>query len=82
LILGPGSDHRGTVSGYDEAVGLGTVLEERAGEAEPGEPGGYAFHCTQIADGSRSIEVGTAVAFRIVPGRSGRWEAGALRRTT
>ena len=33
------------------------------------------FHCTAIADGSRSIPVGVDVVFVVVPGRSGRWEA-------
>ena len=35
----------------------------------------YAFHCTQIADGSRTVPVGAAVEFDIVPGRLGDWEA-------
>ena len=34
-----------------------------------------AFHCLAIADGSRSIAVGTAVRFRTAPGTAGRWEA-------
>jgi hypothetical protein len=36
------------------------------------------FHCTAIADGSRQIDPGTAVAFVIVPGRMGRLEAREL----
>jgi hypothetical protein len=36
------------------------------------------FHCTQIADGSRSIAIGTAVRFRLEPGHLGRWEAAAI----
>ena len=35
----------------------------------------YAFHCTQIADGSRAIRVGASVEFDVVPGRLGDWEA-------
>ena len=39
----------------------------------------YPFHCTAIADGTRTIAVGTAVTFDVVPGRLGRWEASGLR---
>ena len=35
----------------------------------------WFFHCTAIADGTRTIEVGTAVVFDVAPGRLGRWEA-------
>jgi hypothetical protein len=37
------------------------------------------FHCTAIADGSRSILVGTAVSYAVRPGPLGRWEAAGLR---
>jgi ATP phosphoribosyltransferase len=56
----------GTVTTFDERRGLGTVTA--AGRS-------YAFHATQIADGSRSIRVGQAVEFQVVPGRRGDWEA-------
>jgi cold shock CspA family protein len=39
----------------------------------------YPFHCTAVADGSRTIAEGTVVGFRVVPGRLGRWEAAELR---
>ncbi len=39
----------------------------------------YFFHCTQIADGTRSIASGAVVEFEVVAGRQGRWEATALR---
>jgi hypothetical protein len=44
------------------------------------ESGGrtYPFHCTQIADGTRTIDVGTAVAFEVAPGVGGTWEARAV----
>ena len=61
---------RGTVVEFDEAVGLGTV------RAISGQ--NYPFHCTQIADGSRTIEVGAAVDFQVVPAHHGRWEAAAV----
>lgn len=60
----------GRVIAFDEHVGLGEV------EGEDGRR--YAFHCTQIADGSRTIEVGAAVTFDVVPGHLGRWEASRL----
>ena len=39
----------------------------------------YPFHCTVIADGTRTIAVGAAVEFEVVPGHLGRWEAAAVR---
>ena len=35
------------------------------------------FHCTQIADGSRTIEVGMVVAFGVLA-KLGRFEATAI----
>ena len=61
----------GEVTEFDEAVGIGTVT------ADDGTP--YFFHCTQIADGTRTIETGAAVEFDVVPGQMGRWEAAGLR---
>jgi CspA family cold shock protein len=60
----------GHVTDYDDAVGLGTV------QAQDGRQ--FAFHCTQIADGTRTIAVGTPVTFLVVPGGLGRWEAAEL----
>ena len=39
----------------------------------------WSFHCTRIADGTRTINVGTWVTFDVVPGPTGL-EAVALRR--
>ena len=61
----------GRVSAFDEHRGLGEVVDD-AGT-------GYPFHCTAIADGTRTIAVGAAVDFDVVPGRLGRWEAAAIR---
>jgi CspA family cold shock protein len=55
------------VTAFDDGVGLGTVT------ASDGTA--YPFHCTQIADGSRTIAVGTAVEFEVVPWHLGRYEA-------
>jgi cold shock CspA family protein len=56
----------GTVVAFDEPRGLGTI------EADGGV---YPFHCTAIADGTRTIDVGTPVTFEVRPGGGGRWEA-------
>lgn len=57
----------GTVTSFDDPRGLGEVTSD-AGEVHP-------FHCTAIADGTRTIEVGVPVRYEVVPGRLGRWEA-------
>jgi cold shock CspA family protein len=66
----PGGLVAGTVSEFDEAVGLGTI--EVAGW------GPLAFHCTAIADGSRRIEVGTEVLTALAARHLGRYEASGL----
>jgi CspA family cold shock protein len=63
---------RGAVVEFDEAKGYGAVEDAETGAR-------YFFHCTQIADGSRTIAPGSAVEFEVVAGRMGRWEAVALR---
>jgi cold shock CspA family protein len=57
----------GTVTAFDEHAGHGKVRTSDGGE--------LFFHCTAIADGSRTIDVGTPVTFAVVPGHHGRWEA-------
>lgn len=61
---------KGRVIGFDEQRGLGTVRGEDGRE--------LPFHCTRIADGSRTVDVGAAVAYEVVPGAPGRWEASSL----
>jgi cold shock CspA family protein len=61
----------GVVTEFDEPAGIGTVTAEGGVE--------HFFHCTAIADGTRTIDVGARVAFEVVPGRLGRWEATDLR---
>jgi cold shock CspA family protein len=63
----PFTESTGTVDTFDEARGLGTVRSD-GGDV-------LGFHCTAIADGSRTIPVGLPVRFRVVAGRLGRWEA-------
>jgi cold shock CspA family protein len=60
----------GKVIAFDEHVGLGEV------ESADGEV--YLFHCVEIADGSRTIDVGAAVEFDLLR-KLGRLEAAQLR---
>jgi cold shock CspA family protein len=62
--------HHGRVATFDVTRGLGTV-DDDDGTA-------YGFHATAIADGSRRIEVGTAVVFTVSPGHRGLYEARSL----
>ena len=68
--MSPSSANSGSVSAFDERRGLGEVT---------GADGTvYPFHSIAIADGTRSIAVGTEVEFEIVPGGLGRWEAATI----
>lgn len=59
---------------FDEHAGHGLVRDGESG-AE------HFFHCTSIADGSRTIPVGGEVEFAVAPGHNGKWEAVDVRRT-
>ena len=61
----------GEVVEFDEPRGLGVLRPEVGRRLD--------FHCTAIEDGSRRIEVGTIVTFRVRAGRLGRLEAASLR---
>lgn len=51
-----GSDlHHGTVTQFDEKVGLGEITD--------GEGRVWPFHCAMLTDGTRKVDVGTAVQF-------------------
>jgi CspA family cold shock protein len=60
----------GRVSAFDEPAGLGVITA--AGGAR------YPFHCVEIADGTRTIEVGIEVEFEPLR-KLGRVEAAAIR---
>jgi CspA family cold shock protein len=60
----------GRVSAFDERRGLGEVT------ADDGTV--YPFHCTQIADGTRTIKLNTPVEFEVIPGHLGRYEAAQI----
>lgn len=49
------SPQTGTVTEFDSRRGLGEITDE-SGRVWP-------FHCAEIADGSRSIDVGQRVSF-------------------
>jgi cold shock CspA family protein len=68
-VLSP-SIHLGRVTAFDAQRGWGTVTTIDGADLD--------FHATAIADGTRSIGVGTEVAFRTVPGHRGRYEAGSI----
>ncbi|MBM3672504.1 MAG: cold-shock protein [Actinobacteria bacterium] len=60
----------GKVVEFDDHTGLGTV-EDQDGTR-------LSFHCTAIADGSRTVKRNAKVRFEIAPGNCGVWEAAAV----
>jgi cold shock protein len=64
------SRRTGVVADFDEPRGLGTIRGDDRVE--------LPFHCTAIADGTRTIPVGQRVAFVVVAGLVGRWEAASI----
>lgn len=68
--LARGTGRRGVVTAFDEQSGLGEI-----GSVDGAM---YAFHCIEIADGSRSIAVGADVSFDLLA-KLGRWEAANIR---
>ena len=63
--------HVGTVVAFDAAVGLGEV------ERSDGQR--FLFHCIELSDGTRTIEVSTPVTFGLLC-KLGRYEASAVTR--
>ncbi len=61
----------GDVAEFDDPRGVGVIEFGRGHRID--------FHCTAITDGSRSIAVGTVVAFEVSAGRLGRLEAHSVR---
>jgi cold shock CspA family protein len=66
-----GAPRMGRVVAYDEQRGLG--------EVETDDHARHPFHCTGIADGSRTVAVGAGVTFEVVRGVLGRYEATRIR---
>jgi cold shock CspA family protein len=65
--------YTGRVSAFDDHTGRGEVEVTGAGMHFP-------FHCTAIADGTRTIAVGTGVEFVVGAGAGGQWEATHIER--
>jgi CspA family cold shock protein len=63
------STRNGVVTSFDAHRGLGEITGADGAD--------YPFHCAEIADGSRRIEVGAAVRFEPVL-RLGRIEAARI----
>lgn len=61
---------RGTVTSWDDDRGWGEITTADGAV--------FSLHCTGIADGSRTVEVGADVVFHVAAGRIGRWEAWAV----
>ena len=55
---------------FDERRGLGVI--ERADGTQ------FGFHCTQIADGSRTVPVSAKVRYRRIPAHLGTYEAASV----
>jgi cold shock CspA family protein len=60
----------GTVTSFDESAGLGVITDSVGVE--------YPFHCVEITDGTRTIEVGAEVEFDQLR-KLGRIEAAGIR---
>ena len=68
---GAGDQVHATVTSFDDPRGIGVVTTDD-GRVLP-------FHCTAIADGSRTIAEGASVVVEVGPGLPGQWEASTLR---
>lgn len=62
--------YSGRIATFDEFAGRGEI-EARGGMHFP-------FHCTAIADGTRTVAADAPVRFRLVPGPLGALEATAI----
>ena len=63
--------YSGRVATFDDHAGRG--------EIEAGGGMRFPFHCTAIADGSRTVAPDTLVKFRLRPGPLGALEATAIK---
>lgn len=67
--LARGHRRSGVVVSFDADSGLGEIAE--------GDGTVYPFHCIEIADGTRTVDPGTAVRFEVLA-KFGRWEAAGI----
>ena len=63
--------YSGRIATFDDHAGRG--------EIEAGGGMRFPFHCTAIADGSRTVAPDTPVKFRLRPGPLGALEATAIK---
>ena len=72
---------RGAGAGHPDALKLGPgnspVVVRNYGAITSDDGRRFDFHCTQIADGTRTIQVGQVVDFGLLP-KLGRYEATAI----
>ena len=61
---------RGVIASFDDPRGLGVIRSE--------DGRSFPFHCTAIADGTRTIGEGRTVSFVVVAGHLGQWEASVI----
>jgi cold shock CspA family protein len=57
----------GMVASFNDEKGYGEIVAD--------DNRSYFFHCTQLADGTRTIPVGTPVTFQLKPWHRGEFEA-------
>ena len=55
----------GVVAAFDDHAGAGVITDAATGEQ-------WYVHCTRLANGDRSIAVGTVVTYRTEPGPTGQ----------
>ena len=60
----------GRVTAFDELRGLGEITDADGSV--------FVFHCVEITDGTRTIDVGAAVTFEVLA-KLGRYEAARIR---
>lgn len=58
------TERTGVVATFDDLVGAGTLVDDATGAP-------WWFHCTRIADGTRTIAIGVPVTFCVEPGPTG-----------
>ena len=68
--LARGRGLTGTVASFDAQAGLGSIVTDDGST--------HTFHCIEIADGSRDIDVGAVVTFDLLA-KLGRYEAANIR---
>ena len=70
MIAAPSKRRRGSVQSFDDASGLGVV---KSGDDL------WPFHCTALADGSRTVAALSMVDFVLRAAHHGCWEAADIR---